>query len=150
MVTLPGPRELLARYEQAMLDFHADALADLYAPDGVHEFGFFTPGHAPCYRSREEVRDAYRSAWAAPGVRLLEIHDRAVHETSDPEIIIAEWSARARRPDRTDLTLAGVLVLHVHNGQLIHVRDYMDVLGLAHHTGRLTQLAASLEQPTPP
>lgn len=127
-----------------MLDFDADVLADLYAPTAVHEFGFFTPGHEPRYQGREALRAAYRAAWASPGVRLLEIHDRAVHDTSDPEVIVAEWSATARPPDGNDLPLTGVLVLRAHGGYLTHVRDYMDVLGLAYRTGRLPQLAASL------
>lgn len=130
-----------------MIDFDADALAELYAPDCVHEFGFFTPGHAPCYRSREEVRTAYRAAWRSPDVRLFEIHDLAVHETADPEVVVAEWAATARRPDQSEIDLNGVLVLRAHGGRLTHVRDYMDVLGLAHRTGRLSQLAAALAEP---
>lgn len=141
-----GPRALLARYQQAMIDFDPDALADLYAPDCVHEFGFFTPGHAPCYRSREEVRVAYREAWRSPGVRLVEIHQLAVHETADPEVIVTEWAATARRPDDAEIGLNGVLVLRAHGGLLTQVRDYMDVLGLAHRTGRLPQLAAALAE----
>ncbi|MDQ0681224.1 putative Zn-dependent protease with MMP-like domain [Streptomyces achromogenes] len=39
-----GPREVLARYQQAMLDKCADDLADRYAVDAVHEFPFFFPG----------------------------------------------------------------------------------------------------------
>ncbi|WP_395726584.1 nuclear transport factor 2 family protein [Nakamurella sp.] len=140
------PRELLARYHQAMIDFDADALAELYAPDCVHEFGFLTPGHAPSYRSREEVRTAYRAAWRSPGVRLLEIHNLAVHETADPAVVVAEWAATGRLPDRGEIGLNGVLVLRAQGGQLTHVRDYMDVLGLAHRTGRLPSLAAALAE----
>ena len=79
---------------------------------------------------------AYRSAWASPAVRLVEIRDLAVHATSDPDVIVAEWQAEARRPDETEFTLSGVLVLRARDGLLIHVRDYMDVLGLAPRTGR--------------
>lgn len=132
-----------------MLGFDADALADLYAPDGVHEFGFFTPGHEPRYQGREALRAAYRAAWASPNIRLLEIHDHAVHDTTDDEVIVAEWSATAQRPDGHDVPLAGVLVLRARDGCLSHVRDYMDVLGLAYRTGRLPQLAASLGASSP-
>ena len=35
------------------------------------------------------------------------------------------------------LVFPGVLVLRVRHGKIIHVRDYMDGLGVAHATGRL-------------
>lgn len=141
-----GPHELLARYERAMIDLDADALADLYASDAVHEFGFFVPGHEPRYHGRDAIRAAYRNAWGAPTVRLVEIHHRALHDTTDPEVIVAEWSGTARSADGKTVDLAGVLVVHARDGHLIHVRDYMDVFGLASQSGRLQDLARSADR----
>src|ERR1700677_148734 len=143
-----GPRELLALYQKAMLECSADDLADLYADDARHEFGFFTPGHAPIYSSQQEIREAYRAAWSSPTLRLEEIHNVAVHETSDPSVIVNEWAGSGTRiADGVPVSLAGGLVLEAHGGSLTRVRDYMDVLGLAHRTGRLTALAAHLDPP---
>ncbi|MEU2780190.1 hypothetical protein ABZ646_47280, partial [Streptomyces sp. NPDC007162] len=60
-----GPREVLARYQRAMLDKSADDLADLYAVDAMHEFPFLFPGMPERYQGREEVRAGYRAAWDA-------------------------------------------------------------------------------------
>lgn len=141
-----GPHELLARYEQTMIDLDADALADLYASDAVHEFGFIVPGHEPRYHGRDAIRAAYRAAWGAPSVRLVEIHHRALHDTTDPEMLVAEWAGTARSTDGKTVDLAGVLVMRARDGYLIHVRDYMDVFGLAYQSGRLQDLARSADR----
>jgi ketosteroid isomerase-like protein len=66
--------------------------------------------------------------------------------TSDPSIIVSEWTGSGTRiADGAPVSLAGVLVLEAHGGSLTRVRDYMDVLGLAHSTGRLSALAAQLQ-----
>jgi uncharacterized protein len=137
-------RTMLDRYQQAMMRFSADELADLYAEDAVHEFPFFTPGHEPAYRGREEVRVAYRKAWSAPGVVLEEIINTGAHETADAETIVSEWSARARTHAGDPITLAGVLVITARDGRIVRVRDYMDVLGLAVKTGRARALLGAL------
>lgn len=134
--TADDPHALLAHYEQAMLTLDADALAGLYATDGTHEFGFLVPGLEPVYRGREAIRATYRLMWSSPSVHLVEIRHRAVHDTADPEVVIAEWTAEGRRADGEHVALSGVLVLRARDGQLVHVRDYMDGFGLAHRTGR--------------
>lgn len=59
------PRDVLQRYQQAMMEFAADNLADLYAPDAIHEFPFLTPGQPAPLTSQVVVRDAYRDVGAS-------------------------------------------------------------------------------------
>ncbi|WP_343244541.1 nuclear transport factor 2 family protein [Streptomyces sp. SID11385] len=127
------PREVLARYYQAMLDKSADALADLYAPDAVHEFPFTSPGFPTRFEGREAVRAGYAAAWGASPVRVREVRRVSVHDTGDPEVLVAEHVVVATLPDKADavFTVPGLLVLRVRDGLLTHVRDYMDGLGLA-------------------
>lgn len=126
------PREVLARYHQAVRDRSADDLADLYALDGVHEFPFTSPGFPSRYEGREAVRAGYRAAWGATPVQVEEIREVAVHETGDPEVIVAEHVVVAGLP-RGGGTFAvpGLLVLRVRGGRLTRVRDYMDGYGVA-------------------
>ena len=141
-----GVRDLLRRYQRAIMHFSADELGSLYAPDGVHEFGFVPLGHSPRYVGPQQVRDAYAQTWQEPAVDLVGIRDIAVHETADPACLVDEWVAQARR--RTDgelFSLAGVLVLTAREGLVQHLRDYMDVFGLVVRTGRLRALADRLE-----
>lgn len=130
------PREVLACYYQAMLDKSADDLADLYAVDAVHEFPFTSPGFPPCYEGREAVRAGYRAAWGASPVQVEEIRKIAVHETADPEVIIAEHVVVGTLPTRgTTFTVPGLLVLRVPSGLITRVRDYMDGLGVVSARG---------------
>ena len=132
MIDVLGPREVLARYHQAMRDKSADELAELYARDAVHEFPFTAPGFPPRYTGREEVRAGYRAAWGASPVQVAEIRDVVVHETRDPEVIVAEHTVVVAVPDGADaFTVPGLLVLRVRDGLLVHVRDYMDGFGLS-------------------
>ncbi|MFD4948416.1 nuclear transport factor 2 family protein [Streptomyces sp. NPDC058239] len=124
------PREVLARYHQAMLDKSADDLADLYAADAVHEFPFTSPGFPSRYEGREEVRAGYRAAWGASPVRVEAIEDMEIHETADPEVIIGEHVVVGALPTGT-LTVPGVLIVRVHDGLITRVRDYMDGLAAA-------------------
>jgi len=126
------PREVLARYHQAMRDKSADELAELYARDAVHEFPFTAPGFPPRYTGREEVRAGYRAAWGASPVRVEEIRDVVVHETRDPEVIIAEHTVVASvAGGEGGVSVPGLLVLRVRDGLLVHVRDYMDGFGVS-------------------
>ncbi|MGW5656628.1 nuclear transport factor 2 family protein [Streptomyces humi] len=120
------PREVLARYRRAMRDMSADDLAELYAVDGVHEFPFTSPGFPARYDGREEVRAGYRAAWGASPVRVTEIREVAVHDTADPEVIVAEQVVVAGQ-----VTVPGLLVLRVRDGRLVRVRDYLDGCGVA-------------------
>jgi uncharacterized protein len=133
----PGPREILTRYHQAMLDKSADDLADLYEPEARHEFPFRVPGW-PAILGREKIRTHYRAAWGASGIRLAEIHDVVVHEADDPEVIFGEWSATGTIGDGDQpFTISGFLVLRVRDGLITHARDYMDVFGTYRAIGAL-------------
>src|SRR6476659_4259427 len=78
-----------------MLDLSADALADLYAVDATHEFPLLAPRRPRRYHGREEVRAGYAAAWGASGVHIDELRDVVVHETADPEVIVAEQEIAA-------------------------------------------------------
>jgi ketosteroid isomerase-like protein len=140
-----GPREVLARYQRAMLDKSADDLADLYAVDAVHEFPFLFPGMPERYQGREEVRAGYRVAWDASPAQPQEIRQVVVHENTDPEVIVVEQVVSGTvTTTGQPFSFPGLLVIRVRNSQIVHVRDYMDGLGVAHAMDRLTAVAASL------
>nr|WP_202524357.1 nuclear transport factor 2 family protein [Kitasatospora sp. SID7827] len=122
----------MARYRRAMLDLDADALADLYAPDAVHEFPFRFPGFPPRYEGREAVRAGYRAAWRASPARPTEVEERALHVSTDPEVLVAEQVVRGELADgRGTFEVPGLLVLRVRHGLIVHVRDYLDAGGRA-------------------
>lgn len=128
--------DILAAYQRAMLDLDADALADLYAPDAVHEFPFAFPGMPPRFEGREAIRAGYRAAWGAATSGPEEIRDVVVHESGagveGEEVLVVEQVVVAAA-----FRVPGLLVLRAREGRLVHVRDYMDGLGVARATGRV-------------
>ncbi|MFI7008604.1 nuclear transport factor 2 family protein [Streptomyces sp. NPDC050145] len=140
-----GPREVLARYHRAMLDKSADDLADLYEVDAVHEFPFLFPGLPERFQGREEVRAGYRAAWGASPAQPREIREVVVHESTDPEVIVVEQVVSGTfTTTGKSFDFPGLLVIRVRDGRVVHVRDYMDGLGVAHATDRLAAVAARL------
>jgi uncharacterized protein len=126
------PREVLTCYYQAMLDKSPDELADLYATDAVHEFPFTSPGFPSRFEGREAVRAGYRAAWGAGPAQVQEVRRVAAYETADPEVIIAEHVVRGTLTTKaTTFTVPGLLILHVRDGLITWVRDYMDGSGVA-------------------
>ncbi|GII54251.1 hypothetical protein Pth03_26400 [Planotetraspora thailandica] len=139
------PRELLRRYHRAMIDKSADDLADLYAVDAVHEFPFRVPGWPARLDGQEEIRALYHAAWDPSPVTLAEISDVVVHEAADPEVVVGEWrSAGTIGPEGRPFQASGLLMLRARNGEIVEMRDYMDVFGTFGAMGRLNDIAATL------
>ncbi|MER7988196.1 nuclear transport factor 2 family protein [Streptomyces noursei] len=142
------PRQLLERFQQAMLDFSPDALADLFAEDAVYELPFLAPRReASRYEGREQIRAGFARARASPHPSpVVGFRDVRVHDTADPELIIAEHEFDAvNHATGESFTSGSVLFLQVRGAQIIHVRDYADILRLSAGLGRLPQLFEQLQ-----
>ncbi|MFF3331329.1 nuclear transport factor 2 family protein [Streptomyces sp. NPDC002888] len=121
-----GPRDVLARYRRALLNLSADDLADLYAPDAVHEVPFPFPGLPKRCDGREEVRAAYRAAWGASPARPESVVEVAVHDSTDPEVIVVEQIVTGTLATTGErFQVPGLLVMRVRDGSIVHVRDYV-------------------------
>lgn len=115
---------------QHVREYDLDAFADMFAPDGVLELPF-APSSIPRRLSgREAIRgflapagEAARSA----GRRIKEYSSVVVHETTDPEIIIAEFDLDGEIVGTGETyQLSYIQVLRARNGQIVWMRDYMD------------------------
>ena len=107
----------------------ADALADLYAADAVHEFPFPLAGTPERYsRTRAAPRRISRGM-EPPPLRIDSIENVTVHEMLDPNLIIAEQERVGTiEPIGEGVRLPFLLVLRLQDGLISHVRDYLDVL----------------------
>ena len=131
---------MYARYQEAVRRNAPDEMANLFAPDGVLEFPFTLPG----MRSRVEGREAIRS-WLRDTIgrtlRFEAFRHVVVHDTGDPEVVIAEHDlAGALVTDGSPVEISYVYVLRARAGQIVHLRDYADLLALADATGGLARL----------
>ena len=137
----PRAALLLVRYQQAMLPADADAFADLYHADAVHEFPFRTAANVPRLRGREEVRRFYQKAWADRPIEITRIDDVAVHTGDDPDTVVGEMRINGiMRSTGAEFSLSTVVVITSRDGAIVKVRDYMDTFGLASQTGTLRAL----------
>jgi ketosteroid isomerase-like protein len=123
-----------------------DALAGLYA-EHTHVTHPMSPFGEPPLRSREELR---RHFAAGPGSRAGRFTDyRAtdilVHETADPEVIVAEF-AYAGRSAGVDFAVPAIFVMRVRDGEIVESRDYASMLHFARASGGLEELFEGVRQ----
>jgi ketosteroid isomerase-like protein len=123
----PRPREVLARWRQAAIDQSADDLRRVYADDAVHEFPFTLPGLPSRLEGRDAIVDWVTEGWRSGPLRYERYHTVAVHDTGDPATIVVEQDVTGTSATTGAFTLPNLLVLTVHNGQVGHLRDYVNI-----------------------
>jgi ketosteroid isomerase-like protein len=138
-----SPREVFLALVNGVAEERWDELPALYAEqtDVVHPFD---PLRAPALRTREELRSHFR-----PGDAGARLHRRAaviaIHETTDPEVIVAEFEYRGTVAHTGEpFTQPGIFVLRVRDGEIVSSRDYFDHLTTARVRGRLDDLVAAV------
>jgi len=143
-----SPREVFERLINGISHQRWQALHELYAQDALVEYPFALPVPA-----RLEGREAIRRYFAAVARMPLELQARdiTVHQTSDPEVIVAEWDYDGLViTTGRSFQVSNIQVSRVRNGQIVASRDYHNHLVLAEVLGRLPALLAALagEEPT--
>ncbi|GAA0370936.1 hypothetical protein GCM10009530_21350 [Microbispora corallina] len=129
----PTARETFERWQRSVLD-HApgDMAYDHLHDDVVVEWPFSPPGRPRRIEGRAAFEAFARPARAALPVRFEEFRDVVVHQTADPEVIVAEYTlAGTVLPAGRRAAAAFVTVLRVRDGKVIHIREYQDVVTMA-------------------
>ncbi|MFE0021645.1 nuclear transport factor 2 family protein [Amycolatopsis sp. NPDC059021] len=123
------PREVFDQLSDGITAARWDELSALYAEDTVVEHP-----QQPPVPGRIEGRDALHERFTSPLAASLRLHrhDTVVHETTDPEVIVAEWaySGKALNTGKT-FEAANIQMLRVRDGLITHSRDYHDFLKFA-------------------
>jgi ketosteroid isomerase-like protein len=122
------PKEIYERQLRLALAGDRAGQLELYAPDAVMEAPFAPPGAPNRIEGREQIL-AYSLALdeARPeGMHVVEEQSSlVVHETTDPEVVIAEIDAKVAVPGTDQLIeVRQVHVLRIRNGRIVHVKDY--------------------------
>jgi ketosteroid isomerase-like protein len=135
-----SPRAVFERLSRGISEGRWHDLADLYAEDAVVDQPFMSTaaGHI---EGRETIRAHFAGA-ATMGLKLV-AHDIVVHETTDPEVIVAEFDYDITGEDGT-VTAANIQVLRVRDGLITATRDYHDYLAIARATGGVPALVAAV------
>lgn len=127
--TTATPREVFERLLRGITERSPATLGDLYAEDAAVELPFARP--APLrIEGREQLKARFEGAGEIP--LELEARNVVVHETTDPEVIVAEWDyvGRAATTGRP-LHAANIQVLRVRDGKIVASRDFHDHQAIA-------------------
>ncbi|MEV0970958.1 nuclear transport factor 2 family protein [Microtetraspora glauca] len=121
------PREVLERYRQAAISQSTDEMRCVYALDAVHEFPFTLPGLPSRLAGRDEIVNWIAAGWQDYPLKYERYRTLAIHDTGDPETIIVEQEALGASVTTGEFALLNLVVLTVHNGQITHLRDYVNI-----------------------
>jgi ketosteroid isomerase-like protein len=127
------PRDLLGKGLDLLLAKDMSGFADLWAADGTMEFPFAPPGWPARLNGREAVREYLRGYTDVFDIKS--VAEQTVHETTDPEVIIAELEVngvlvRTGEPYQRRY----ISVITVRDGHITGYRDYWSPLGLTADT----------------
>jgi uncharacterized protein len=121
-----NPRETFLELIDAVCAGDLAKLPTLYAEktDVIHPFD---PLRAPALKSRDELREHFtRGLSARPVIRRRPANVR-IHETTDPEVIVAEFDYDSTVVDTGETFVTpGIFVLRVRDGEIVESRDYFD------------------------
>ncbi|MCT9930391.1 nuclear transport factor 2 family protein [Planotetraspora sp. A-T 1434] len=131
-----GPREVLERFRQAAISQSADDMSRVYAVDAVHEFPFTRPGLPSRLEGRDEIVNWIAAGWKAHPLEYERYRTLAIYDTSDPETIIVEQEALGTSASTGEFALPNIVVLTARNGQVAHLRDYVNILAATAAMGR--------------
>jgi ketosteroid isomerase-like protein len=124
-----SPRAIIERHlARVSLGITGD-LADAYAENAVVEQPFMPRGQGGM-----ECREALRAHFERAGSMPLELRvdNLVVHETTDPEIVIAEYDYDGNVvPTGETFRVSNVQIFRVHDGEIVHSRDYHDHAAIA-------------------
>jgi uncharacterized protein len=141
------PREVFLELVHGVANNRGAELAELYA-EQTHVVHPFDPSRGAPLRTRDELRVHFAGTPTDSGETTREPVDIVVHETTDPEVIVAEFSyAGTTRDTGETVAVPAVFVLRVRDGKIVESRDYFDHLAAACARGTLDELLNTLSAP---
>lgn len=143
--TVRTPRQVFDELLRTSVDGDWDGLLDLYAEDTVIEMPFAPPG-IPVRSDGAALRQRIKGIADARPWNFDTADDIVVHETTDPEVIVAEYTFRGTiTATGAPLALSYAMVITVRDGKIVHSRDYGNPLATSAALGRLPELVAAYQ-----
>jgi limonene-1,2-epoxide hydrolase len=143
--TASCPREVFDRLLHEFLKNSPDLAEDLWAEDVSVEMPFNPPGARRRIQGREEFIAFAKAGRASMPVRVEEVRNLVIHDTTDPEMILVEYELAATMiTTNRHGSVPFVGVLKVKDGQIVLWREYQNVLAMADAMDQLPALLASM------
>lgn len=142
----PSPREVFLRLVHGVADGNRDELPDLYGELTDVRHPMATPESEPL-TSRRALQEHFAvPADVRESLPKRRVVDVVVHETADPEVIVAEFAYEFTKPDDTMAKVPCVFVMRVRDGRIVESRDYIDPIRTYTARGDLDLLIAALRE----
>lgn len=140
----PTPREVFLRLVHGVADARFAELPDLYGEVTDVRHPMATPEAAPL-TSRAELAEHFTvPPEARASMPERRVADPVVHETADPEVIVAEFAYEFPHADGSVTRVPCVFVMRVRDGLIIESRDYIDPIRTRQARGAVDELIAAL------
>jgi ketosteroid isomerase-like protein len=142
----PTPRQTAERLVRAAIGADPGDMADCYAPSVVIEMPFPARALYPdrIETTREDLRERFRAGAAIRRYRRLS--DVVIHETTDSEVVIAEYQLHGELIESGEpFAQRFVMVMTIRDGEIVHSRDYTNPIVGARMMGKLPDLLSELD-----
>jgi ketosteroid isomerase-like protein len=137
------PREVFLALVDGVAEGRWEELPSLYA-EQTHVAHPFHPLRPAALCSRDELRAHFRPTDDTPRLRRRPANI-TIHETADPEVIVAEFEYRGTVADTGEpIVQPAIFVLRVRDGEIVESRDYFDHLSAARVRGQFDALVAAV------
>ena len=128
-----NPRRVFEHLVTGITAGRWEELPALYADDAVIEFPFATRTPARL-EGRQQIREHFSRA--AGLAMQLDVSAVTIHETADPEVIVAEFNYGGTvTTTGRSIVLSNVQVMRVHEGRIVTSRDYHNHSAIADALG---------------
>lgn len=118
---MTAPAEVFRQLVDGVVSRKWDQLPELYAEDAVVVHPFSTDPAVARLAGRGQIRDHFaRAAGMAVDFRA---EDLVVHQTTDPEVVVGEYTYRGSLGGQ-DVTIPMIIVARVRDGLIVESRDY--------------------------
>lgn len=116
----PSPRAVFDTLVSCLAQGRWNEVTALYSDDVTVSNPFVQDG--PSTSGRDGVEQFF--GFLASRVAALHTEDVTVHETTDPEVVVAEFTMIGAT-EEGGFEIPAVFVLRIRNGRIIQSRDYM-------------------------
>jgi ketosteroid isomerase-like protein len=142
------PTEVFLQLVNGVCDRRYDELPELYAEQTDVRHPMSPYGDKPLL-SRDALREHFGGAGPqTAAVIRFEPANVRIHETADPEVIVAEFDYAGTVLETGEpFAVPCVFVLRVRDGLIVESRDYIDHVAMARARGRVDDLIAVLREP---
>ena len=123
---MPTPAEVFDAYLRIGNDNDVQGYLDLLDDDVLMEWMFPIPGFPSQMRGRDTLREFYGRHGTRVGSHRSVYRDPVLHQSTDPEVIIGEYTRDITAVDTGETTTkACVAVMRIRDGKILHFRDYI-------------------------